>query len=85
MFTSGTKRSDGNPPGRDQGVPAGAVGYREVLDGTVFSENDLIVVDDRLPGNGKRKLRWYECSVCHSRLESDYAPTCCGTKMSPAD
>ena len=53
-----------------------------VLDGTTILENDLVVTDDRVPGNSKRVMHLYECSECHRTKWSESAPECHGRKMS---
>lgn len=54
----------------------------DVLDATIIPENDLVVTDDRVPGNSKPKMHLYECKKCHRTEWSEAAPECHGKKMS---
>jgi hypothetical protein len=44
-------------------------------------ENDLVVVDDRVPGDSKPEMHLYECEKCHRTEWSEAAPECHGRKM----
>lgn len=45
-------------------------------------ENDLVVVDDRVPGDSKPEMHLYECEKCHRTEWSEAEPECHGRKMS---
>jgi hypothetical protein len=56
-----------------------------ILDYTAILENNLVVVDDEVPGDSQPQARLYECKECHRTVVSEYPPECHGKKMSPKE
>jgi hypothetical protein len=52
------------------------------LDCTTIVDNDLVVVDDRVPGDSKPEMHLYQCENCHRIEWSEVPPECHGKKMS---